>query len=115
MKSSLALVAVLGLILAGCGEKGKQSQAGVAVSNAVSAPVDYLGALGAAKNLAEKTVDLTTLNQAIAMFQADKGRYPKDLDELIQEKLIVQVPKAPYGKKIVYDATTGKVSVVKAQ
>ncbi len=116
MKSPIVVLGILSLCLAGCGEKSNQATQTTNTasgSSPLSAPVDYLGAIGAAKTLAEKTVDLAQLNQAIQMFQADKGRYPKDLDELIQEKLIVQVPKAPYGKKIVYDAATGKVSIVK--
>jgi hypothetical protein len=114
----LCVCGVLSLALAGCGENSGKSGSATNTSKGptpLSAPADYVGAIGAAKNLAEKTVDLTTLNQAIQMFQADKGRFPKDLDELIQEKLIVQIPRAPYGKKIVYDAEKGKVSIVNAQ
>ncbi len=48
-----------------------------------------------------------SLNQAIQMFQVDKGRFPKDLNELVSEKLINSVPDAPYGMKLDYDATTG--------
>ena len=115
MKQTLLLVGLAGLLAAGCGDSSKQSKASVAVSNAVSAPVDYLGAVGAAKNLAEKTVDLAQLNQAIQMFQAQENRYPKSLDELIEAKLLVQIPKAPYGTKIVYDPANGSVKVVKGQ
>ena len=104
-----------GLLAAGCGDSSKQSKASVAVSNAVSAPVDYLGAMGAAKNLAEKTVDLAQLNQAVQMFVAQESRYPKDLNELIESKLLTQIPKAPYGTKIVYDPANGTVKVVKGQ
>ena len=116
MKRYLLPAALVGLIAAGCGEQPKsQSTTSKAVSNVVSAPVDYLGAAGAAKNLAEKTVDLAQLNQAIQMFVAQESRYPKSLDELIEAKLIIQVPKAPYGTKITYDPATGQVKVVKTQ
>jgi hypothetical protein len=115
MKKSLFLTALSGLLAAGCGDGSKQSKASVAVSNAVSAPVDYLGAVGAAKNLAEKTVDLAQLNQAVQMFVAQESRYPKDLNELIEAKLLTQIPKAPYGTKIVYDPANGTVQVVKGQ
>jgi len=115
MKQILLPAVLVGFVAAGCGDKSKpQSSASVAVSNVVSAPVDYLGAAAAAKNLAEKTVDLAQLNQAIQMFVAQESRYPKSLDELIEAKLILQIPKAPYGTKIVYDPASGQVKVVKA-
>jgi hypothetical protein len=116
MKTAIVVVGTLSLCLAGCGEKSNQSAQTTNTSSGpspLSAPADYLGAIGAAKTLAEKTVDLAQINQAIQMFQADKGRYPKDLDELVRERLLVQVPKAPYGRKIVYDAATGKVTILK--
>ena len=66
MKPYLLPAVLAGFVAAGCGDQSKpQSATSQAVSNVVSAPVDYLGAAGAAKNLAEKTVDLAQLNQAI--------------------------------------------------
>ena len=112
MKQILLPAVLVGFVAAGCGDKSKPQSS--AVSNVVSAPVDYLGAAAAAKNLAEKTVDLAQLNQAIQMFVAQESRYPKRLDELIEAKLILQIPKAPYGTKIVYDPASGQVKVVKA-
>jgi hypothetical protein len=47
------------------------------------------------------------------LFQVDKGRFPKDLDELVQEKYLTKVPDAPYGMKIDYDPATGTAKVVK--
>jgi hypothetical protein len=46
------------------------------------------------------------------MFNVDHGRYPKDLSELVQEKLISKIPDAPYGMKLDYDPATGTVKVV---
>jgi hypothetical protein len=109
----VASVSALSLLLAGCGDSSKQSKAGTAISNAVTAPVEYLGAMGRAKTLAEKTVDLASVSQAIQMFTAQEGRYPKSLDELIEQQLLLKIPPAPYGMKIVYDPQTGRVSVVK--
>ncbi|HVM50518.1 MAG TPA: hypothetical protein VMU04_21005 [Candidatus Acidoferrum sp.] len=119
MKTPFYVSLAAGLLLAGCG--GDSSQSGnAAATNAAStgstpltAPADYVGALGKAKQLAEKTSDLATLNQAVQMFHVEKGRFPKDLDELVSEKYIPKVPPAPYGMKLAYDATTGKVSMVK--
>ena len=54
----------------------------------MQAPADYVNGLGRAQQNAAKTVDVASLNQAISMFQVDKARYPKDLDELVTEKYI---------------------------
>lgn len=110
----LPLVAVLAA--AGCKPSGG-SQADSSTSNSSSgsvlqAPADYIGALGKAKQTAGKTVDVASLNQAIGLFQVDKGRFPKDLDELVQDKYIEKMPPVPYGMKLDYDATTGTVKVV---
>jgi hypothetical protein len=46
------------------------------------------------------------------LFNVGEGRYPKDLSELVEKKYIPQIPETPYGSKLAYDATTGKVTVV---
>ena len=79
----------------------------------MQAPADYVNGLGNAKQKAAKTADVASINQAIGLFQVDKGRFPKDLDELVTEKYLPRVPEAPYGMKIEYDAASGKVNVVK--
>ena len=58
-------------------------------------------------------MDTTSLNQAIQLFNVENGRNPKDLNELVEEKFIPKIPAAPYGMKLEYDATAGKVKVVK--
>jgi len=116
MKTLPIFCALFAVGLAGCGENAsqpKQATNAPTASSPLTAPVDYLGAVGKAKTFAEKTVDLAQLKQAIQMFQVDKARFPKDLNELVQEKLINEIPKAPYGMKIVYDASNGQVKVVK--
>jgi hypothetical protein len=113
MKAFFPLAGAALLLLVGCGDSAKQSKAGIAVSNAVTAPVEYLGAAGRAKTLAEKTVDLASVNQAVQMFVAQEARYPKSLDELIEQQLLSKNPPAPYGMKLIYDPQTGRVSVVK--
>jgi hypothetical protein len=116
MKTWPKLACLGALLLAGC---GGDSQSPTQPTNAPSggspltAPVDYLGAVGKAHQSAVKTADVTTLNQAINLFQVDKGRLPKDLNELVAEGFIPKIPDAPYGMKIVYDATKGSVRVVK--
>ena len=81
--------------------------------NPLTAPVDYLAAAGKAQQSAVKTVDTVSINQAIQLFLVENGRYPKDLNELVEKKFMPKLPAAPYGMKLAYDANTGKVSVVK--
>jgi outer membrane murein-binding lipoprotein Lpp len=116
MKIILLLVAAASLLLAGCGDQSNpsaQTTNATTSGNPLTAPVDYLEAVGKAKQSAIKTVDVTSLNQAIQMFHVDNGRFPKDLNELVTEKIMPKIPDAPYGMKIEYDANSGKVKVVK--
>jgi hypothetical protein len=117
MKTPLFLSLAAATLLAGCGEKSSPpptaTNSTTSGSTPASAPADYLGALGKAQQTAVKTVDTSSRNQAIQMFNVDKGRYPKDLDELVTEKFIPKLPPAPYGMKLVYDATNGMVKAVK--
>ena len=116
MKTLSCLSLVASLVLIGCGERSDKSpqptNGAASGSSPLSAPADYLGALGKAKQTAVKTVDTTSLNQAIQMFNVEHGRNPKDLNELVQMKFIPKIPDAPAGMKLDYDATAGKVKVV---
>jgi len=117
MKLSFCLSLAASLLLIGCGgssDKPPQPTNGAAASSSpLSAPADYVGALGKAQQTAIKTVDTTFLNQAIQMFSVEHGRNPKDLNELVEGKFIPKIPDAPYGMKLEYDAAAGKVKVVK--
>ena len=107
-----------GLLLAGCGgsDSSKPAQTTNATpnygsGNPITAPVDYLGAVGQAQKYAVKTIDVSYLNQAIQQFNAAEGRLPKDLKELVPN-YVGKIPQAPYGSKIVYDPNAGTVKVV---
>jgi hypothetical protein len=116
----IPLVAAMAL-LTGCGGSSSKTTTATSATNAeprydtgnpLTAPADYIGALGQANKHAEKVIDVSYINQAIQLFQASEGRLPKDLQELIPNYL-GKVPEAPIGMKIVYDATAGSVKVVK--
>jgi len=118
MKTPICLSTAVLILAAGCNNEsststGSETNATTNASSPLTAPVDYLGALAKAKQSAVKTVDTSSLKEAIEMFQVDHGRYPKDLNELVQEKYIPRIPDAPYGMKLLYDPNTGQVSVVK--
>jgi hypothetical protein len=119
MKTSFCLSIAAAVLLVGCGENTAKSPAPAPTStnssgsSVLTAPVDYLGALGKGKQVAEKTIDVSSLNNAIQLFNATEGRNPKDLNEMVENGLIREIPKPPYGMKLVYDAQAGRVSAVK--
>ena len=110
MKAKIFL-AVAAAVLAGCG-KNSTTKTVNAVSNVVDAPLNYIGAVGQAQKYAQKTIDVSYINQDIQMFNASEGHYPKDLQEMVPEYL-GKIPDAPFGYKLVYDTNTYTVSVVK--
>jgi len=128
MKRSLSLLVGAGLLLAGCGKKESAqkpagtNQAGTnqpstnqASGSLLTAPVDYVGALGQAKRASEKVVDTAALNQTIQLFYAQEDRFPTNLNELVTMRYLPSLPKPPYGMKFDYDARLGQLKVVKAQ
>ncbi|MDB6021303.1 MAG: hypothetical protein JWQ04_1160 [Pedosphaera sp.] len=102
-------------LLLGCGDKNAGNTASAPNapgSSPMNAPADYVGALGNGQNRAIKAVDIASLNQAIQIFNVNEGRFPKDLNELVDAKLINRIPDAPRGMKLFYDAGSGTVKVV---
>jgi hypothetical protein len=113
----LSLMAMAGLLFVGCGKRDSTSQTTNASSsgNPVTAPVDYLGAVAKAKKAAEKSLDTSAINQAVQLFQAQEGRLPKSLNELVTKQYLRSLPPPPNGMKYDYNPQTGQVRVVAAQ
>lgn len=108
------------LVVAGCGDsstanKPTEPATNNSSGNPITAPVDYIGAVGKGKTTADKVADLATLQKAIQAFHAEEDRYPKDLNELVSSKILPKLPEPPYNMKFQYDAASGKVKVVAAQ
>jgi hypothetical protein len=115
MKQSL-LALVLGVLalLAGCGKnETATAPAGTNATAKTPSGNDYLSTITRGQQNAEKTVDTSAVQKAIDLFNVEKGRYPKDLNELVQEKFMPVLPNTPYGTKLDYDSASGKVSVTK--
>jgi len=113
MKPTLALGILLGTLLAGCGEKSGTPAKSGSVTDAAAAPADYLKSAAKSQKSAVKAVDTVALNKAIELFYVQEGRFPKDLAEMVEKRLIAKIPSAPAGMKIVYDAKDGLVTVEK--
>jgi len=116
MKPHVYLALAAALFLAGCGDKAGTSTSSTnsaSSGNPLDAPGNYLKAVADGKQSAVKTVDVTSLKKAIDLFNVDQGRNPKDLQELVDKKYMPQIPAAPFGSKLVYDANSGTVQVVK--
>ncbi len=117
MKAPLYVCLATGLVLTACSQKSDAPVASTNTPSAGSSPIDapagYLGALAKSQQAAIKTIDTTSLDQAIQLFSVENGRNPKDLNELVEKKFIGKIPEAPFGTKLVYDPAAGTVKVVK--
>ena len=103
-----------GLLFFGCGKKDatKPDTSTTSSGNPVTAPADYLGAIGQAKKSTEKTLETVGLQKTIDLFQAQEGRLPKNLNELVGPNYLSALPAPPPGMKLDYNPTTGQVKVV---
>ena len=100
----------------GCGKKEESPKGKDATSsgNPITAPVDYLGAVGKAKTSVTKNLDLANVTQAVKMFEAAEERLPKNLNELVEKGYLPKMPVAPQGQKFTYDANTGQIKLAPA-
>jgi hypothetical protein len=78
----------------------------------VTAPVDYIAATIQAGEKGKAVIDIAAINKAVELFEASEGQKPSSIEELVQKKYLISIPPAPVGKKIMYDPTSGKVTIV---
>ena len=112
MKTYHFLTLVAGLLFFGCGKKEGPKPETSSSGNPVTAPVDYLGAVAKAKKTTEKTVETVGLQKTIDLFQAQEGRLPKDLNELVGPSYLSALPAPPPGMKFDYSPGTGQLKIV---
>ena len=113
MKKALTFLFAAACLCFFDGCKGeKKSSSDTSSGNPLTAPADYVGALGKAQKSAQKTLSTVGLDQAIKTFHTEEGRLPKDLNELVSKGTISQIPSPPRGMKYDYDSTTGVIKVV---
>jgi hypothetical protein len=112
MKVAHSLLSCL-LLAAGCGSKTEPTPS-TAPANPTTAPGDYLGAVAGAKKRMESQIGASSVTQAIQQFAGEKGRYPKDLNELVSDGYLTALPKPPAGMKYQYHPQTGELKVVPA-
>lgn len=110
MKFQLSLLASIALIFTACGSKDDPPG-----TNPANAPTDYIGAIAKGKKKSEATVENMKVIPAIQQFQASESRYPKSLQELVDEGYLQALPQAPAGKKVDYNPETGEFKIVAAQ
>ena len=106
MKLQLLSISVA-VLLAGCGQKEEPK-----ATEQSSGGGGYLGSITKAQQTMIGKIDTVAIDQAIARFYTDKGRFPKDLNELVTTRYLSEMPPAPNGKKLEYDPKTGTVKLV---
>jgi hypothetical protein len=120
MKRAACLSVVASILITGCGQSDTEpdtsatNTAGTSSGNPITAPVDYIGAVGAAQKQAVRVVDLTTLSQAVQAFHAGEDRLPSSLQEIVSEGYLPRLPAPPTGSEFAYDPRTGTVTLVPA-
>lgn len=115
MRTTFLPLLMAGFFLSGCSDSSKtqpKQNSSTSSGNPVTAPVDYLGAVSKAQKQSISTVDTVGINQAIQMFYANEGRFPKSLNEIVGPDYLPKLPPPPAGMKFNYDAATGKFSIV---
>jgi hypothetical protein len=115
MKLTMVTLGAACVLAVGCERREPQAdpqEKSTGAGNPLTAPVDYLGTVGRAKQTAERTVEIVSVTQAIQMFHAQEGRYPKDLNELAARGYLPRPPAPPHGRRFEYNPATGQVRLV---
>ena len=117
MRNFCGLIILAGaLVVVGCGKEQTSAPppapATPAPNTVAAGGGGYLGSLVRGQQVAVKGIDTASLNQEVQLFNAQEGRLPKDLNELVTMHYLGKLPDAPAGMKLNYDPVQGKVTVV---
>jgi len=121
---SAVVIAGLSLALIGCGGQKKEPPQTPAKTNQtqssesgnpLTAPVDYVGAVGRAAQVSKKVISTVEIQSAIRQFRAMEGRNPASLQELVQKGYLARLPSVPPGYRLQYDPRTGQVRAVRVR
>ena len=117
MKFASLFATVALVLLTACGGANKQDDAkkDAPGQNPLNAPTDYVGALAKGKKKSEATIGALQVAPAIQQFNAAEGRFPKSLQEMIDEGYLTAVPAAPNGMKADYNPETGEFKFIREQ
>ena len=96
----------------GCKDKSVPNASDTSSGNPLSAPADYVGALGKAKKSMEKTLSTVGIDKALQTFYTEQGRFPTNLNELVANRTLSSIPNPPFGMKYDYNSKTGTFKVV---
>jgi hypothetical protein len=101
------------LIVVGCGKEQTPAAPSTPAQTANAPHGDgYLGTLVRGQQVAVKGIDTASLNEEVQLFNAQEGRYPRDLNKLVTKQYLGKLPDVPAGMKLNYDAAHGKVTVI---
>lgn len=117
MKTPVLLAALaLATLFTGCKKPAaKPATDGASSGNPALAPLDYLAAQGRAKKFAEKVISTAELTSAIQKFQGMEDRFPRDLNELVQQHYLQAPPVPPRGMRFLYNPQTGELRTVREE
>jgi hypothetical protein len=109
------LILLSSSLLIGCGKKeqSKNLLTNNNSGNPITAPVDYLGAVSQARKTAIGRIDIASLQNAINLFNGQEDRYPRDLNELVQQRCIQAIPQLPAGSRYAYNPQTGEIRIIR--
>lgn len=102
----LVLSLILVFISPGCKKNKEEKQL-----TPLNAPLKYGETMSQAIKRAKVMDSVLYLKNKINTFHLQEGRYPIDLNELIQKGYIDKLPTLPEGMQYVYDNKTGNISV----
>lgn len=99
----LLIVALIGLV--GCDNASdKNATSGEKPSAATTTPAQKPSTISA---------DMKSLNKAVGSFYVQEGRFPNDLLELVEKKILPRIPALPEKASWDYDTNTGVVQIQK--